>query len=295
MTFQTKNQRKHIAPAQAGCLIRIKSAMESFKPSEKAVAEFVLDNPDAVMQMSISEASQNIGVGESTIIRFCRSLSYKGYQDFKLRLAQDRVEPVQHIHENVSFSDGPKELATKVFQTNIQAVEDTMRSLDPDMVDVAAKLLTVARRIDIYGVGYSSFTAHDAKLKLARLDLMVDAFGDAHRQAMAAALLRKGDVAIGISHSGSTNDVVEALRSAHKAGASTIAITNYSPSPITKHADIVLLTAAPESAFGGEVLTSRIAQLCVIDVLSVSVAITLGEKCLKLIEKTSDAVMKKRF
>jgi DNA-binding MurR/RpiR family transcriptional regulator len=206
------------------------------------VAEFVLDNPDAVMHMSISEASQNIGVGESTIIRFCRSLGYKGYQDFKLRLAQDLVEPVQHIHENVSFSDGPKELATKVFQTNIQAVENTMRSLDPDMVDLAAKLLTVARRIDIYGIGYSSFTAQDAKLKLARLDLMVDAFGDAHRQAMAAALMRKGDVAIGISHSGSTNDVVEALSSAHKAGASTVAITNYSPSPLTKHADVVLLT-----------------------------------------------------
>ena len=290
-----KSTQKHFAPVQAGCLIRIKSAMENFKPSEKAVAEFALENSAEVMHMSISEASQRIGVGESTIIRFCRSLGYKGYQDFKLRLAQDLVEPVHHIHENVSFSDTPKELATKVFQTNRQAVEDTMRSLDPEMVDVAAKLLTGARRIDIYGVGYSSFTAHDAKLKLARLDLMVDAFGDAHRQAMAAALLRKGDVAIGISHSGSTNDVVDALSRARKAGATTIAITNYSPSPITKFADIVLLTAAPESAFGGEVLSSRIAQLCVLDVLSVSVAITLGEKCQKLIEKTSEAVNRKRY
>jgi DNA-binding MurR/RpiR family transcriptional regulator len=287
--------KKHFAPAQAGCLIRIKSAMESFKPSERAVGEFAVENPEKVMHMSISEASQSIGVGESTIIRFCRSLGYKGYQDFKLRLAQDLVEPVQQIHENVSFSDKPKELAMKVFQTNRQAVEDTMRSLDPDMVDVAAKLLTGARRIDIYGIGYSSFTAQDAKLKLTRLDLMADAYGDAHGQAMAAALLRKGDVAIGISHSGSTNDVVDALSRARKSGATTIAITNYSPSPITKFADIVLLTAAPESAFGGEVLSSRIAQLCVIDLLSVSVAITIGEKCLKLIEKTSDAVMRKRY
>jgi DNA-binding MurR/RpiR family transcriptional regulator len=112
---------------------------------------------------------------------------------------------------------------------------------------------------------------------------------------MAAVSLRKGDVAIGISHSGSTKDVVDALTAARKAGATTIAITNFSPSPITKVADIVLLTAAPESAFGGEVLTSRIAQLCVVDVLSVTVAITLGEKCLGLIEKTSEAVKKKRY
>ena len=79
-----KTKRSYLAPAQAGCLIRIKSATESFKPSERAVADFVLQNPEEVMHMSISEASQNIGVGESTIIRFCRVLGYKGYQDFKL-------------------------------------------------------------------------------------------------------------------------------------------------------------------------------------------------------------------
>lgn len=290
-----KTKQKHLAPMKAGSLIRIKSAMESFKPSERAVAEFVLDNSEQVMHMSISEASQNIGVGESTIIRFCRVLGYKGYQDFKLRLAQDLVEPVHYIHENVSFGDNPEDLAKKVFQTNLKAVEDTMRVLDPEMVDVAAKLLTGARRIDIYGVGYSSFTANDAKLKLARLGLIVDAYGDAHLQAMAAVSLTKSDVVIGISHSGSTKDVVDALTSARKNGAVTIAITNFSPSPITRVADVVLLTAAPESTFGGEVLTSRIAQLCVVDVLSVTVAITLGEKCLALIEKTSEAVKKKRY
>jgi len=290
-----KTKQEHLAPMKAGSLIRIKSAMESFKPSERAVAEFVLANPEQVMHMSISEASQNISVGESTIIRFCRVMGYKGYQDFKLRLAQDLVEPVHYIHENVSFGDSAEDLAKKVFQTNLKAVEDTMKVLDPEMVEVAARVLTGARRIDIYGVGYSSFTANDAKLKLARLGLIVDAYGDAHLQAMAAVSLTKSDVVIGISHSGSTKDVVDSLSAARKNGAVTIAITNFSPSPITKAADIVLLTAAPESTFGGEVLTSRIAQLCVVDVMSATVAITLGEKCLALIEKTSEAVKKKRY
>ena len=170
-----------------------------------------------------------------------------------------------------------------------------MKSLDPEIVEVAARSLIEARRIDIYGVGYSSLTAYDAKLKFARLGLSVDAYADAHLQAMAAVSLTNRDVAIGISHSGSTRDIVDALTSARKAGAVTIAVTNFSPSPITKTADVVLMTAAPESAFGGEVLASRIAQLCVMDVLSVTVAITLGEKSLELIEKTSEAVKKKRY
>ncbi len=290
-----KIKQNHLAPSQAGCLIRIKSAMESFKPSERMVAEFAVANPEQVMQMSISEASQSIGVGESTIIRFCQVMGYKGYQEFKLRLAQDLVEPVHYIHGNVSFDDKTRDLTQKVFQTNLKAVEDTKKSLDPEMIEVAAKSLTEARRIDIYGVGYSSFTALDAKLKLARLGLYVDSYGDAHLQAMAAVTLIESDVAIGISHSGSTRDIVDALSAARKSGAVTIAITNFSPSPLTKVADIVLLTAAPESTFGGEVLTSRIAQLCVIDVLSVAVAIALGEKTLSLIEKTSEAVKKKRY
>jgi DNA-binding MurR/RpiR family transcriptional regulator len=247
------------------------------------------------MQMSISEAARDSSVGESTIIRFCRALGYKGYQEFKLRLAQDLVEPVEYIHENISFADSVEELAKKVFHTNIQAVEDTMKALDPSMIEVAAKALADARKIDIYGVGYSSFGALEAKLKFVRLGLIADAYGDAHLQAMAAVSLSRGDVAIGISHSGSTKDVVDALTEARKSGATTISITNFSPSPLTKCSDVVLLTASPESPMGGEVLTSRIAQLCVIDVLSAALAVTLGENCLKLIKETSEAVKRKRY
>jgi DNA-binding MurR/RpiR family transcriptional regulator len=289
------SRAKHTIPLKAGCLLRIKSGMEMFKPSERTVADFVLSYPEQVMQMSISEAARDIGVGESTVIRFCRALGYKGYQEFKLRLAQDLVEPVEFIHENISFADNTAELAQKVFQTNAKAVEDTMRALDPEMVEVAAKALAKARKIDIYGVGYSSFTALDAKFKFVRLGLAADAYGDAHLQAMAAASLGKGDVAIGISHSGSTKDVVDSLTAARKSGATTISMTNFSPSPITRVSDIVLLTASPESPLGGEVLTSRIAQLCVIDVLSVALAVGLGERCLDLINKTSEAVKKKRY
>jgi DNA-binding MurR/RpiR family transcriptional regulator len=247
------------------------------------------------MQMSVSEAARDSGVGEATIIRFCRALGYKGYQEFKLRLAQDLVEPVEFIHENISFTDSAAELAQKVFQTNIRAVEDTMKSLDPEMVEVAAKALAGARKIDIYGVGYSSFAALDAKSKFVRLGLIADAYGDGHLQAMAAASLSREEVAIGISHSGSTKDIVDALGTARRSGATTVSITNFSPSPITRVSDVVLLTASPESPLGGEVLTSRIAQLCVIDVLSVTLAVTLGEGCLELIKKTSEAVKKKRY
>lgn len=283
-----------VRPA-AGCLIRLRSMIQNLKPAERTIGDFVLADPERVIQMSISELAMRASVGESTVIRFCRALGYGGYQEFKLRLAQDLVEPVEYIHENISFNDSIDDLAKKIFQTNVKAVEDTMKSLDRGMVEVAAKALASARKIDLYGVGYSSFTALDGKLKLARLGLAADSYGDGHLQMMAAASLRAGDAAIGISHSGSTKDVVDALASARRSGATTIAVTNFSPSPLTRAADVVLLTASPDTPLGGEVLTSRIAQLCVIDVLAVAVAVALGESCLEFIRKSSEAVKAKRY
>lgn len=276
-------------------MVRLRSMIHTLKPAEKNIGEYVLLDPGAVIHMSISELAVRASVGESTIIRFCRALGYEGYQEFKLRLAQDLVEPVEYIHENISFDDSIEDLTKKIFQTNLKAVEDTMKSLDRGMVEVAAKALVDARRIDFYGVGYSSFTALDGKLKLTRLGLTADCYGDGHLQVMAAASLRAGDAAIGISHSGSTKDVVDTLAVARRSGAVTIAITNFSPSPVTKIADVILLTSSPDTPLGGEVLTSRIAQLCVIDVLSVAVAVALGDRCLEFIRKSSEAVKSKRY
>lgn len=269
--------------------------MQAFKPAERTLAEFTLAGPERVVRMSIAELARAAGTGESTVIRFCRALNYEGYQEFKLRLAQDLVEPAAYIHENISFQDAIPELSQKIFQTNLKAVEDTRKLLDPAVVEAAARSLVHARKIDLYGVGYSSFSALDAKYKFARLGLVVDAYSDSHLQLMSAATLTPADVAVGISHTGSTKEVVDALAAARDAGATTICLTNFSPSPLTKVSDLVLLTASPETPLGGEVLTSRIAQLCVIDVLSVAAAVALGEGCLAQLRKTSEAVRRKRY
>ena len=282
------------APPKAGCLIRLKSAVAAMKPAEQTIAQFVLADPVSIIQMSISELAQKAEVGESTIVRFCRAVGYSGYQEFKLRLAQDVVEPSEFIHEKISFQDRTEDLVAKIFQANLKVVEDTRRSLDPAKIDAAVGLLSNARRIEIYGVSHSYFTALDLKHKLLRLGRIADAYGDGHLQAMGASALSPGDVAVGISHSGSTRDVLDALTIAHESGAGVIAITNFSPCPITRIADVTLLTAATDTPLGGEVLTSRIAQLCVIDVLSAAIAVSLGESCLQYIQRASEAIKKKR-
>jgi RpiR family transcriptional regulator, carbohydrate utilization regulator len=121
-------RKKHSVAPKAGCLIRIRSAIESLKPAERTIADFVWANSDRVVQMSISELAREVEVGELTVIRFCRALDYKGYQEFKLRLAQDLVEPVEYIHEKIRFTDNTTQLALKTFQTNRAALHRRLRS-----------------------------------------------------------------------------------------------------------------------------------------------------------------------
>jgi DNA-binding MurR/RpiR family transcriptional regulator len=285
--MQTTNDQ---ADRRAGVAIRIRTAGEALKRAERAIAEVVLKDPAAVIHMSISELAQRADVGESTVVRFCRTIGYTGYHEFKLRLAQDLVGSAEYIHERISFKDDVEQLAAKIFQSNRQAIENTQRAIDPQQIKKAAVQIARARKIEIYGIGYSFFTALDAKFKLLRLGLIADASGDSHLQAMSASTLSKKDVAIGISHSGSSRDTVDALSIAKESGATTVAITNFNPTPITSVADFILVTAAGDTPLGGEVLTSRIAQLCVVDLLSATVAIEIGRKCLGYIQKASESV-----
>jgi DNA-binding MurR/RpiR family transcriptional regulator len=287
-----KSSIEHVY-SEAKVAVRIRSAKDVLKPAERAIAELVLQEPERVIHMSVSELAKRAEVGESTVIRFCRTLGYSGYQEFKLRLAQDLVEPAEYIHEKITFKDSVSQLAAKIFQANLQVIEETSHAIDPQQVQMAAVKIAQARKVEIYGIGYSFFTALDAKFKLLRIGVIADAFGDGHLQAMSASALSKRDVAIGVSHSGSSRDTVEALAIARQSGATTVAITNFNPAPVTSVADHTLLTAANDTPLGGEVLTSRIAQLCVVDLLSAAVALQLGKKCLTYIQRASEAVRNK--
>jgi DNA-binding MurR/RpiR family transcriptional regulator len=287
-----KSSIEHVY-SEAKVAVRIRSAKEVLKPAERAIADLVLREPERVIHMSVSELAKRAEVGESTVIRFCRTLGYSGYQEFKLRLAQDLVEPAEYIHEKITFKDSVSQLAAKIFQANLQVIEETSHAIDPQQVQMAAVKIAQARKVEIYGIGYSFFTALDAKFKLLRIGVIADAFGDGHLQAMSASALSKRDVAIGVSQSGSSRDTVEALAIARQSGATTVAITNFNPAPVTSVADHTLLTAANDTPLGGEVLTSRIAQLCVVDLLSAAVALQLGKKCLTYIQRASEAVRNK--
>jgi DNA-binding MurR/RpiR family transcriptional regulator len=186
-------------------------------------------------------------------------------------------------------------MAEKVFQISAQTLRDTLAILDVDQLIRAAGLVRDAKRIDLYGAGGSGIVAQDMYHKLLTVGIFSSASPDAHVQAMSASLLQPGDVALGISHSGATCETVESLTTARQAGAHTIALTNYQGAPITKVADIVLLTASQETTTKGYATASRLAQLALLDALFMVVAFGKFEDSMEGIRRTSRGVGEKQI
>src|SRR5579875_442021 len=259
-----------------GVLITIRALLPNLAPVERRVAQAVLDDPGGAARQSISELSRSCGTSATTVVRFCRAIGLRGYPELRLALAaavaHDDAGTVAAASNDIGPEDDAATIAKKIAYADAMAVTDTANHLDmATLVDVVGALET-AGRIDIYGVGASGYVALDLQVTLQPIGKPAFAWPDPPLATTSAALRGQGDVAVGLSHTGTTVDTIDALREARAHGARTVAVTNFPWSPITEVADFVLLTAARETAFRSGAMTSRIAQLTVVDCLFVVLA-----------------------
>ena len=282
-----------------GILITIRSLLPDLAPVERRVAQAVLDDPGGVAWRSISELARTCGTSATSVVRFCRAIGLRGYPELRLALAgavaQDGgADRIVAASADIDPDDDPVTITKKIAFADAAAVTDTASRLDTATLVSVVDALEAARRIDIYGVGASGFVAVDLQMKLQRINRPAFAWPDPHMATTSAALRGTGDVAIGLSHTGTTVDTIDALAEARSHGATTVAITNFPWSPITDVTDFVLLTAARETAFRSGAMTSRIAQLTVIDCLFVTLAQRDWPGTLEALERTFTAAQAKR-
>lgn len=282
-------------------LVRIRGSLPSLRPAERRVAEVILADPGAAAAVSISALARRCGTSESTLMRLCRALGLDRFPELRLALARaaTRAETQhgygEHVSGDISRTDSLDTIVKKIIFSDARAVEETGSTLDLDALRRAVDAIAAARRIDIYGIGVSGFVAMDLHQKLHRIGLFASAWPDPHAALTSAALLDRGDVAVAISHTGSTIDTVEPLRLARGRGATTIAITNFTPSPITEQANLVLTTAARETTFRSGAMASRIAQLALVDCLFVAIAQRFFDRTVTALESTYAAVQSRRY
>jgi DNA-binding MurR/RpiR family transcriptional regulator len=232
-------------------------------------------------------------VSEATVMRFCRILGFKGFQDFKIALAREMVIPSPRFYEEVG-DEGEDEVAIvrTVFQTNGVALKDTLEILEIEAMKEAAQLLLTARQIMVIGVGGSGPAVTYAGNRFLLLGLKAYMCTDFYLMLMAASMLSRQDVVLAISNLGTTREIVETAGIARDKMARVMCITNNSLSPLARMSNPVLVTASREVTLPEEAVASLICQIAILDALFALIGQAQGEKSLEALNGMEKAMVK---
>lgn len=259
--------------------------------AEKKVADWLFSHSGEILPYSISDLASKCNSSQATIVRFSKRLGCAGYQDLKLMLAKEHEEKV--IAPTISGEDDCFSIFEKVCNDAYMSLERTKKTLSADSMTGAAKAISEARRVVLIGLGTSASVAEDASNKLLRAGCNSSAYSDTHMQAVAVSQLKPGDCVLGISQSGSSKDIVEAMKTARGHGATTICITSKDRSPITRQSDYVLLTDTEETRHSTLGLNSHISRLIVIDSLCYKIVYQNSERAFSIGESEAELQSKR--
>jgi DNA-binding MurR/RpiR family transcriptional regulator len=250
-----------------GVLVKIRSFHGSLPRAERRVADYILANAEAAPRSSVQEFARAGGVSVASVSRFVRKMGYADFKDFKLELARETGATTRYLFEQITPKDTEEEIARKVFLGTIRSIEDTLKIISfPDLI-AASRAIRSCKRLVLFGIGGSGNVARDEALRFSYLDMQAEGYVDASQVLLQAMRVRPGDAVIGISHSGRSSITVEGLKIARDKGGVTIGISNYLRSPLRDACMYFFCTSFPETRVKVAALSSRAAQLCVLDAL----------------------------
>lgn len=271
-------------------LAKISQKLPELSSAERRVAECVLAQTKWFVHAAVANIAKEARVSQPTVIRFCRSMGYSGLPEFKLNLsASIGHDGMPYVHEELNSTDSMQDVLNKVIASTAATVLGSRKSLNAADLETAVRLMAKARRIEFYGAGNSGIVAMDAQHKLFRFGLSTVAYTDSHVQLMAAAVLSPQDVLVVISHSGSSRDLLDAIKIAKGNGAKVIALTR-AGSPVAQACDCVISVVTSEDSEKYTPMISRLLQLMVVDMLTIGLALHLGENVSEMLAKTKAGV-----
>lgn len=281
--------------AADGVLIRVRSRLPEFTGALQRVAEQVLADPAAAARATIVELAERSGTSPATVTRFCRALGFDGYADLRLGIAAEtgRVRAAGwtvDIGRQIQPGDPLQRVLDQLIAADTRAMHETATQLDLAEVARAADAIAAADRVNIFGASGSGLVGTEMQVSLHRIGVAAWAWNDVHEGLAGAALLRPGDVALGISHTGQTRETIETLAEADSRGATTVALTGFPRSPLAELADIVLVTSSQATSFRPDALSARHPQLVVLDLLYIAVAQRTHDRAHAAFRRTAQAV-----
>ena len=272
---------------------RLRMLRPTLTTLENRIVDAVLDR-DFDDATSLRAVATTAGVSDPMVVKTAKKLGFEGYRDFREQVSAYNRLPSASLHEEISPDDRSADILSKVFNTAVQALHETRAILDIATFEAVVDAIHAAPRRDLYGLGGSAQIARDVAHKFLRIGLRSAVHDDTHMMLMSASLLEPRDIAIAFSHSGRSTAVIDAVREARRRGATAIAVTNFSQTPLGEAADLVLCSTARGSPLLGENAAARVAQLTILDAVFAAVAQKDLDRAERNLERTTTAVSKRR-
>lgn len=270
-------------------LIRLREMHNYVGNAERIVAEYLMENPNSVLECNIRELADKIYVSPATVVRLCKHLGFEGYRDFRQAVIYELAlyQNNERIDKNdIESDDDIESIVEKVTYKNIKSLEETLNLIDVEKVQKCVELLCSCNNVFIFGMGASLCVAKDAYLKFLRVNKPCFVVEDWHSQYVMSQNTTSKDVGIFISYSGETKEMVQCLERVKSNNTPSILITRFAPSTMASMATHVLYTSANESLFRSGASSSRITQLNIIDILYTAYATANYEQCVSRLNLT---------
>lgn len=243
-------------------LLMLRHSLTTYSQTLQRLGQFVLDQPQRVLYLTITELARESGTSEASVTRLCRGVGCRGYTEFKMALALETQQEQANQPQPLTM-----DATGCLIEESVSALRDTGALLSETALQQSASLLNQARQIQIYGVAASAIIGDYLSYRLLRMGISAQQFSDMHRAAMNATSLAEGDVVIAVSSSGSTKDLLHTVQLAKGRGASVILLSNTSRSPLATLADQLLVAAKPEGPLTAGSFHSKISAMLLIELL----------------------------
>lgn len=262
----------------------IKARYAGLRMSERKVADIYLSWDKDFEELSLAALAEKAGVSQPSVMRFVKAMGFDGFKEFKYAIlkARGEQEAIGEDEKNsagfppplvygyaISEGDSLEAMPGRIISQAISCLGDTLKQISSEKIQKAAEMICSARQIAVYYVENSASVAQD----------------------FSASNLREGDLAIGISHSGSSKSTVDAIRQARKSGASVLCLTNQEDALIGKWADLLLCTENRQMLYGNAIF-SRISEIAVVDMIYVGVILSDYKKYTERLDRSSRIVRK---
>jgi len=277
-------------------LLKLREIKESLTPAERKVAEYVLAFPEDVPRYSVSKLAMKSKTSDASVVRLCKTLGFEGYRQFVVSISAEiasRAQDNGKEYTDIQPGDDLDTIIKNISLNNCRSIEDALMVIERDSVEKAVELLRKAHRIMFYGIGASGLVCQDAQQKFMRINKICHAYTDGHSQLTSASMLTSDDVAVMISNTGTTVEIVDTLNTVKETDASVISITRYGKNILSANADVALFFTSPEITIRSGAMGSRIAMLTIIDILFAGVASMEYKNIKKYLDKTHNVLLDK--